>query len=150
MTEQMIECCLERLAICKTTDVMNFDYAGTLAYIYRLKAENATLRERLEKAVELPFPVGSKVWIIRNKEQGFPCSVVSLAFIGGNDKYAFLSPFIYGETVLRTADSLCGYYFEEYKNAGEECRCVVVPYQECFIDRESALARLSELKKEGK
>lgn len=55
MTEQEVELCLERLATCKTTDVMNFDYAGTLAYIERLKAENAALRERLEKAVELPF-----------------------------------------------------------------------------------------------
>lgn len=47
MTEQMIERCLERLATCKTTDVMNFDYAGTLAYIYRLKAENTDLSKRI-------------------------------------------------------------------------------------------------------
>ena len=55
MTEQEIERCLERLSTCKATDVMNFDYAGTLAYIQRLKAENAELRARLEKAVELPY-----------------------------------------------------------------------------------------------
>ena len=55
MTEQEIERCLERFTIGKATDVMNFDYAGTLAYIQRLKSENAALRERLEKAVELPF-----------------------------------------------------------------------------------------------
>lgn len=88
MTEQEIERCLERLATCKATDVMNFDYAGTLAYIKRLKAENASLineadenaalsmenkqradrleaenaglRERIEKAVELPFIVIDK------------------------------------------------------------------------------------------
>ena len=52
MTEQEIERCLERFATCKVTDVMNFDYAGALAYIERLKAENAALRERLEKAVD--------------------------------------------------------------------------------------------------
>lgn len=55
MTAEEIEHCLERFTMGKTTDVMNFDYAGTLAYIQRLKAENAALRERLEKAVELPF-----------------------------------------------------------------------------------------------
>ena len=68
MTEQEIERCLERFTIGKATDVMNFDYSGTLAYLQRLKAENAELkailskmetvekelRERLEKAVELP------------------------------------------------------------------------------------------------
>ena len=48
MTEQEIERCLERLATCKATDVMNFDYAGTLAYIKRLKAENAALHAELE------------------------------------------------------------------------------------------------------
>ena len=55
MTEQEIERCLERLSSCKTADVMNFDYAGTFAYIKRLQEENAALRERLEKAVVLPF-----------------------------------------------------------------------------------------------
>lgn len=55
MNEQEIERCLERFTMGKATDVMNFDYAGTLAYIQRLKAENAALRERLEKAVELPY-----------------------------------------------------------------------------------------------
>lgn len=55
MTEQEIERCLERFTIGKATDVMNFDYAGTLAYIQRLKAENAELRARLENAVGLPY-----------------------------------------------------------------------------------------------
>lgn len=62
MTEQKIERCLERFTMGKATDVMNFDYAGTLAYIQRLKAENASLRERLEKAVELPCKLYDKVW----------------------------------------------------------------------------------------
>lgn len=53
MTEQEIERCLERLSTCKAADIMNFDYAGTLAYIQRLKAENAALKEKLEKAVEV-------------------------------------------------------------------------------------------------
>ena len=62
MTEQEIERCLERFTRGKATDVMNFDYAGTLAYIQRLKSENAALRERLEKTVELPCKVGDKVY----------------------------------------------------------------------------------------
>ena len=62
MTAEEIEHCLERFTMGKTTDVMNFDYAGTLAYIQSLKAENAALRERLEKAVELPCRVGDKVY----------------------------------------------------------------------------------------
>ena len=71
MTAEEIEHCLERFTMGKTTDVMNFDYAGTLAYIQRLKAENAALRERLEKAVEIPCKVGDKVYeIIEGEVQG--------------------------------------------------------------------------------
>lgn len=62
MTAEEIEHCLERFTMGKTTDVMNFDYAGTLAYIQRLKAENASLRERLEKAVELPCIEPMTTW----------------------------------------------------------------------------------------
>lgn len=111
MTAEEIEHCLERFTMGKTTDVMNFDYAGTLVYIYkgskpktnsrrrrkmnkaekslrwvvnqipdfkpttneekmlvaiklyseagaeeikRLESENAALREKIEKALELP------------------------------------------------------------------------------------------------
>ena len=46
MTAEEIEHCLERFTMGKTTDVMNFDYAGTLAYIQRLKAENAELTSK--------------------------------------------------------------------------------------------------------
>lgn len=60
MTEQEIERCLERFAMGKTSDVMNFSYADALAYIERLKAENAELRKKLEKAVEHPFYVFDK------------------------------------------------------------------------------------------
>lgn len=60
--EENIELCLKRLSECKTSDVMNFSYADTLAYIERLKAENAELRERLSRAAELPCKVGDKVY----------------------------------------------------------------------------------------
>lgn len=45
--EERIELCLKRLSMGKTSDVVNFSYADALAYIERLKAENATLHERL-------------------------------------------------------------------------------------------------------
>lgn len=54
--EEWIELCLRRLSMGKTSDVMNFSYADTLAYIERLKADNEALRARLEKAVELREP----------------------------------------------------------------------------------------------
>ena len=48
--DEQIELFLKRLSMGKTSDVMNFSYSDTLAYIQRLKAENAALRERMEKA----------------------------------------------------------------------------------------------------
>lgn len=73
MTEQEIERCLERFATCKVTDVMNFDYAGTLAYIERLKAKIAELRARLEKAVELPCKIGDTVYEVHDRCNGNNC-----------------------------------------------------------------------------
>lgn len=63
-SEERIELCLKRLSMGKASDVMNFSYADALAYIERLKAENAELRKKLEKAVELPCKVGDKVYCI--------------------------------------------------------------------------------------
>lgn len=54
-SEERIELCLKRLSMGKTSDVVNFSYADTLAYIERLKAENAELRKKLEKATELAY-----------------------------------------------------------------------------------------------
>ena len=79
MSDDDIERCLERFATCKVTDVMNFDYAGTLAYLQRLKSENAALRERLEQSVELPCKVGDSVYYIQN-EKIYYGTVVCLCF----------------------------------------------------------------------
>lgn len=73
--EEWIELCLKRLSMGKTSDVMNFSYADTLAYIERLKTENAALKERLEKAVELPS--GDRVWFITEDEEGEESYVIS-------------------------------------------------------------------------
>lgn len=64
-SEERIELCLKRLSMGKTSDVMNFSYADTLAYIQRLKAENAVLRERLSRAVELPCKVGDTIFYVQ-------------------------------------------------------------------------------------
>ncbi len=76
MTEQEIERCLERFATGKTTDVVNFDYAGTLAYIKRLKSENAELRERIDNSVKqlkdreqsVYFGLGEWKAVVTNKD----------------------------------------------------------------------------------
>lgn len=62
--EERIELCLKRLSMGKTSDVMNFDYAGTLAYIERLKVENDSLKKRLENATDLPCKVGDRFYIV--------------------------------------------------------------------------------------
>lgn len=46
--EDRIELCLKRLSMGKTSDVVNFSYADALAYIERLKEENAELRKLLK------------------------------------------------------------------------------------------------------
>lgn len=48
MTDEEIKICLARMAGGKTSDVMNFDYAGTLKYICNLEKENRKLKEYLE------------------------------------------------------------------------------------------------------
>ena len=92
--------------------------------IYRLKAENAALRERLEKAVELPCKVGDKLFYV-------------------NEYYKI--PKIEEHTVTAfTLLSECtqihvesgGYFLTDTKNV-------------CF-DRAEAEARLAELKGEKK
>lgn len=117
--------------------------------IEQLKAENAALRERLEKAVELPFKIGEKVWHFEYDEFDEKYDIVCRIFVGGNNEYAFLSPAIYtGGQDLKDAYSICDYYYNEYKENDDECSCIVIPYEECFATREAAEARLAELKGE--
>ena len=176
MTEQEIERCLERFTIGKATDVMNFDYAGTLAYIQRLKAENAelksslthaneeclkwheraqnllkdsggsisgyekkisdlqaenaALRERLEKAVELPCKIGDEVYEVHGK-----CDRKNCVYNGYYGQWRCdyggktnCNPFI-------TVNKFC------YSN-------IPMVGKTIFVTKEEAEARLTELKGE--
>ena len=128
--EERIELCLKRLSMGKASDVMNFSYADTLAYIERLKAENAELRERLEKAVELPAKIGDTVYKVYDKCDGHNCPY------NGD----------YGQW-------RCHYEGEQ------RCKPFIIIKQFCysdipfvnktvFVSREAAEARLAELKGE--
>lgn len=119
---------------------------GITKEIEALKTENAALRERLEKSVELPFKLGNRVWFFHyDEETELPDEVVSSIFIGGNKKYAFLSPRVYAGKLITKPNALCQYYFGEYKKFEDECDCDVIPYSECFKTREEAEVRLAEL-----
>lgn len=100
MSDDDIELCLERLSTCKATDVMNFDYSGTLAYIKRLKSENAALKERLEKAAELPVKIGDTVYCVDDEDCHYVVETTTVtqenfyllcSRIKGNPSDAFLS-----------------------------------------------------------
>ena len=76
--EERIELCLKRLSMGKTSDVMNFSYSDTLAYIERLKVENTELRARLGKVNDLHIRMGDKIYIIHNGNEiieRFVCGV---------------------------------------------------------------------------
>ena len=62
--EEWIELCLKRLSMGKTSDVMNFSYADTLAYLQRLKAENAELRNQISEMVMPPCTLGETLYIV--------------------------------------------------------------------------------------
>ena len=130
MTEQEIERCLERFTMGKATDVMNFDYAGTLAYIRRLKAENAVLRERLEKAVELPAKIGDTVYKVYDKCDGHNCPY--------NGDYGQWRCHYEGERRCKPFIIIKQFCYSD------------IPFvnKTVFVSREAAEARLAELKGE--
>ena len=127
MTEQEIERCLERLSTCKATDVMNFDYAGTLAYIQRLKAENAALREQISKMIMPPCTLGDTL------------HVISFYFGDGYDDA--------GNAVHKIGWQITETKVDE-KNFYKMCD--LVRNKKAFFSREAAEVRLAEWKGEAK
>ena len=128
MTEQEIERCLERLSTCKAADIMNFDYAGTLAYIQRLKAENAALKEKLEKAVELPCKVGDTIYSLDHFDLKIrENKVIAITFLLSN--------------------SVNHLEVQAHKFRGAVASFESIDFgKDVFTDRSAAEARLAELK----
>lgn len=123
MTEQEIERCLERFAMGKACDVMNFDYAGTLAYLQRLKSENAALRKQISEMVMPPCTLGDTLYVI------------SFYFGDGYDDT--------GKAVHRIDWQITETKVDE-KNFYRMCD--LVRNKKAFFSREAAVARLAELK----
>lgn len=123
MTEQEIERCLERLSSCKTADVINFDYAGTLAYIKRLQEENAALRKQISEMVMPPCTLGDTLYLI------------SFCFGDGYDEAG-------------NATHTCGWQITETKVDEKNFykMCDLVRNKKAFFSSEAAEARLAELK----
>ena len=129
MTDEHIELCLQRLSTGKTSDVMNFSYADTLAYIERLKAENAELRERLGKTVELPCRIGDTLYGVYNDK-------VAEYIVIGLNVLADWTLEIYLKTQNKKQNR-----FSTFSTS------IGVRY---FKDRDAAEARLEELKERRK
>lgn len=143
MTEQEIERCLERFTMGKVTDVMNFDYAGTLAYLQRLKAENAALRERLGKSPD--FEVYQDVFIIDYLDArgysvigGNPiirsCFIRSIMQVGKNSFIYFVQPNDLPKELLDDSTLHDEYWDRSFYS------------KEIFVTREAAEVRLTESK----
>ena len=158
MTAEEIEHCLERFTMGKTTDVMNFDYAGTLAYIQRLKAENASLRERLEKAVELPCKVGDKVYGVgftdcedsRTTDEKKKRQIFNVCMkMGGNcEKCKYRRPQIEEFVCTHIQLGDCGIEGKSILIVGDRNENYTA--NNVFTTSEAAEARLAELKGEKK
>lgn len=133
MTAEEIEHCLERFTMGKTTDVMNYDYAGTLAYIQRLKAENAVLRARLEKAVEFPCKIGDKVYALFFFMKG-PV-ILDGTFVGIEEVVSDFKGCMCAIIVRQAED---GHYFNTYWDLGQFNKT-------WWADKEIAESKLAEV-----
>lgn len=107
----------------------NYDAETLKIYIDHLESENAALRERLEKAVELPCKVGDTVWFFDSDR------------ILKKGKISMLQCKSDGNWKMRITYNLVSYktVFDDY------CNNLGIKY---FVDRAAAEARLAELEKQ--
>ena len=73
-----------------------------------------------------------------------PTDYASYIFLGGNDRYAFLSPVVNDEQDYL---KLSEYYYADYIRNENSCGCIMVPYFECFRSKQEAKAALIKQEK---
>ena len=113
---------------------MNYDAATLKIYIDHLEAENTALRERLEKAVELPCKLGANLFTIEKHYEFITYGAV---------EYRVENKYCAGEIVVCEDGRFC-FYTSTYNP-----KCLVFG-EDIFTTREAAEARLAELKGDTK
>jgi hypothetical protein len=96
--------------------------------IYRLRAENAALRERLKKAVELPCKIGDEVYEVHGKCDGKNCPY--------NGYYGQWRCSYGGKTNCNPFITVNKFCYSDIPRVGKTI----------FVTKEAAEARLAELK----
>lgn len=116
---------------------MNYDAATLQIYIDHLEKENAALRERLEKAVELPVKIGDKVympWVYGGESGIAECEVYHIAlFKDRNDRILIVT-----DLKSDNIDFKRKYNYGQFMLRDFGVKLFTAP--------EAALARLAELK----
>lgn len=120
--------------------------------ISRLKAENAELRERLEKAVELPCEIGDTIyWICKACDAPCECKYYTCEYPEGAECHAPSLPYGYSSGVCFSDEIVndeCKkhFYVEEWKFNLRFLNPKTGKLEpQFFIDREAAEARLKEM-----
>lgn len=73
-----------------------------------------------------------------------PTDYASYIFLGGNDRYAVLSPVVNDEQDYL---KLSEYYYADYIRNENSCDCIMVPYSKCFRSKQEVKAALIKQEK---
>lgn len=156
LTDLLIE--FDEMGFCPTTVCPHPEqYAiewkeQTAKEIQKLQAENAELRSRLEKAVELPCEVGDTIyWICKACDAPCECKYYTCEYPEGAECHAPSLPYGYSSGVCfsdEIVDEECKkhLYIEEWKFNLRFLNAKTGKLEpQFFIDREAAEARLKEM-----